>query len=201
VHSICRDIRTLDAGKRNLVRTITTVKRFHMLLSGADQLEQMLARTQYRPAAQLLQAMASLFVDIGQQLAVALWPPSAQRLQQSVQRCREQLFLKILDEFKNFMHDVTSSDALSVSHASSSSPSSSLASSPGFGPVSSADGIGGGGYANGAAGPSSSSASSSSSSFLPLALEAAAATLADACEVLEVMGDGSKYGSYLQDRF
>jgi hypothetical protein len=105
-----------------LVRTITTVKRFQMLLSGADQLEQMLTHTQYRPAASLLQvnhssstasflshennhstqtfsslqALNSLIADISQQLPVSLWPPAAQKLQLDVQRCKEQLFLKIL---------------------------------------------------------------------------------------------------------
>jgi hypothetical protein len=49
------DIKTLDTGKRNLVRTVTTVKRLHMLMAGVDQLGDMIAHHQYRPAARLLQ--------------------------------------------------------------------------------------------------------------------------------------------------
>lgn len=58
------DIKTLDVGKRNLVQTITTVKRFQMLLSGADQLDQMLTHTQYRPASSLLQVSSTVMSHV-----------------------------------------------------------------------------------------------------------------------------------------
>ncbi len=54
----CPDIKTLDIGKRNLVKTVTTVKRLQMLMAGADQLGDMIQHHQYRPAARLLQVSA-----------------------------------------------------------------------------------------------------------------------------------------------
>ena len=115
VHSICRDIKTLDTGKRNLVRTVTTVKRLHMLMAGADQLGDMISHHQYQPAARLLQALTALLADIGQQLhdasaaprsrSASTWPPVVLQLQHDVQQMKEQLFLSIFDEFKRYLHD------------------------------------------------------------------------------------------------
>eukprot|EP00301_Raphidiophrys_heterophryoidea_P003343 c11513_g1_i1.p1 GENE.c11513_g1_i1~~c11513_g1_i1.p1 ORF type:complete len:803 (-),score=207.93 c11513_g1_i1:329-2737(-) len=60
VQEICRDIKALDYGKRNLTVTITTLKRLHMLVTAVDQLTAMAKSRQYREAANLLEATKQL---------------------------------------------------------------------------------------------------------------------------------------------
>lgn len=43
VQEICRDIKRLDYAKKNLTLTITSLKRFHMLIKGVDKLEFMVS--------------------------------------------------------------------------------------------------------------------------------------------------------------
>jgi vacuolar protein sorting-associated protein 53 len=54
------DIKRLDATKRNLTRSMTTLKRLQMLATAHDQLRALSRARQYRECAQLVQAVVQL---------------------------------------------------------------------------------------------------------------------------------------------
>ncbi|KAN0064499.1 Vacuolar protein sorting-associated protein 53 [Thecaphora frezii] len=60
VKEITRDIRSLDVAKRNVVASMTALKRLQMLVNGVDQLERLAETKRYREAASALQAVKSL---------------------------------------------------------------------------------------------------------------------------------------------
>ncbi|PWZ02161.1 hypothetical protein BCV70DRAFT_198444 [Testicularia cyperi] len=60
VREITRDIRSLDIAKRNVMASMTALKRLQMLVNGVDQLERLAETRRYREAASSLQAVRSL---------------------------------------------------------------------------------------------------------------------------------------------
>ena len=60
VREICADIKDLDRGKRNLQRTITALKRLHMLAAAGAQLREAQKQKRYGEAANLLDAIGHL---------------------------------------------------------------------------------------------------------------------------------------------
>lgn len=60
VRDITRDIKTLDLAKRNIVMSMTTVKRFQMLVNGLDQLTRLAKAKRYKESAQSLLAVKQL---------------------------------------------------------------------------------------------------------------------------------------------
>ncbi|GAC92985.1 hypothetical protein PHSY_000545 [Pseudozyma hubeiensis SY62] len=60
VKEITRDIRSLDIAKRNVVSSMTALKRLQMLVNGVDQLQRLAETKRYREAASALQAVRSL---------------------------------------------------------------------------------------------------------------------------------------------
>ncbi|KDE06776.1 hypothetical protein MVLG_02972 [Microbotryum lychnidis-dioicae p1A1 Lamole] len=60
VREITRDIQSLDLAKRNLVASITALKRFQMLVSAFDQLNRLAKSRRYRETAQALGAVKQL---------------------------------------------------------------------------------------------------------------------------------------------
>lgn len=60
VQEICRDIRTLDIAKRNLVTAITALKRLFMLQNALEQLKRVITLKKYKTAASLIEAIESL---------------------------------------------------------------------------------------------------------------------------------------------
>ncbi|SCV69740.1 BQ2448_1134 [Microbotryum intermedium] len=60
VREITRDIQSLDLAKRNLVASITALKRFQMLVNAFDQLNRLAKSRRYRETAQALGAVKQL---------------------------------------------------------------------------------------------------------------------------------------------
>ncbi|EPQ29276.1 uncharacterized protein PFL1_03031 [Pseudozyma flocculosa PF-1] len=60
VKEITRDIRSLDVAKRNVVASMTALKRLQMLVNGVDQLDRLTETKRYREAASALQAVKAL---------------------------------------------------------------------------------------------------------------------------------------------
>jgi hypothetical protein len=62
------------------------------------------------------QALTALLADVGHQLdeGAAQWPPTVLQLQTNVHQMKEQLFHSIFGEFKRYLHDMTSSEALAA---------------------------------------------------------------------------------------
>ncbi len=105
VHDITGDIRTLDTAKRNVVQSMTVLKRLQMLFSGTAQLARMTANRNYRDAAQALSAakeFQSFFKDyLGIPRVAALW--------KEVNDLQAQLRTMAMEDYeKFFLHDAGS---------------------------------------------------------------------------------------------
>ncbi|GBG26143.1 Vacuolar protein sorting-associated protein 53-like [Hondaea fermentalgiana] len=96
VQEICRDIKKLDNAKRHLTHTITSLKKFHMLVTAVDQLDFMVESRQYRETANLLQAIAQLLAAFEQHKTIE---PVA-KLRDSVARTRAGLTEQIFHDFE-----------------------------------------------------------------------------------------------------
>lgn len=60
VQSICRDIRKLDAAKRNLTATISSLRRLGMLMGALDSLQAAVEAGNFAEAARLVEAVQAL---------------------------------------------------------------------------------------------------------------------------------------------
>jgi len=96
VQEICRDIRKLDNAKRHLTYTITSLKKFHMLVTAVDQLDFMVESRQYRETANLFQAISQLLTDFEQHKNIE---PVA-KLRDSVAKTRQALTEQIFQDFE-----------------------------------------------------------------------------------------------------
>uniref|UniRef100_A0A7S2S3J8 Vps53 N-terminal domain-containing protein n=1 Tax=Mucochytrium quahogii TaxID=96639 RepID=A0A7S2S3J8_9STRA len=96
VQEICKDIKRLDNAKRHLTYTITSLKRFHMLITAVDQLELMVETRQYHETANLLQAVSQLLLhfDKHHEMKTIL------KLSESVAKTRVFLTEQILADFE-----------------------------------------------------------------------------------------------------
>jgi len=106
VQEICRDIKKLDYAKRHLTDTITSLKRFHMLVTAVDQLDFMVQNRQYRETGQLLEALSQLFSHFEGHKNI----PSVSRLESAVTKTRVELKEQIFRDFEAL--DEISSDYL-----------------------------------------------------------------------------------------
>jgi len=111
VQEICRDIKKLDFAKRHITHTITSLKRFHMLVTAVDQLDFLIENRQYRDTANLLDAIDQLFIHFESHGSVN----SVAELRDSVTATKTQLSAQILKDF-NSLSDV-SADYASMSKA------------------------------------------------------------------------------------
>ncbi len=96
VQEICRDIKKLDYAKRHLIYTITSLKRFHMLVTAVDQLDFMVENRQYKDTADLLMAVAQLFQHFENHGNIA----TIIKLKDSVFKTREMLAEQINRDFE-----------------------------------------------------------------------------------------------------
>ncbi|KAJ3194380.1 Vacuolar protein sorting-associated protein 53 [Irineochytrium annulatum] len=60
VHEITRDIKTLDQGKKNLLRSVGTLKRLHVLVATLEYMKGLMQRRQYVEVADLFKALLEL---------------------------------------------------------------------------------------------------------------------------------------------
>jgi len=60
VEEICKDIKVLDHGKRNLNTSISTLKRLQMIMLAVDSLKELSAKNQFSDCAKLLEAAGGL---------------------------------------------------------------------------------------------------------------------------------------------
>ena len=96
VREICADIKDLDRAKRNLQRTITALKRLHMLHAASAQLKDAVAQKRYGEAANLLDAIGHLetyFAPFGN-------VPRVASLSQDVEQVRSRLKQEVFGAFE-----------------------------------------------------------------------------------------------------
>ncbi|GAC71323.1 late Golgi protein sorting complex, subunit Vps53 [Moesziomyces antarcticus T-34] len=102
VKEITRDIRNLDIAKRNVVSSMTALKRLQMLVNGVDQLQRLAESKRYREAASSLQAVRSL-LDFFQAYRGVERIASAYK---QVNELQSTLRTNITKDFENFfLHD------------------------------------------------------------------------------------------------
>uniref|UniRef100_V5EXX2 Uncharacterized protein n=2 Tax=Kalmanozyma brasiliensis (strain GHG001) TaxID=1365824 RepID=V5EXX2_KALBG len=102
VKEITRDIRSLDIAKRNVVSSMTALKRLQMLVNGVDQLQRLAETKRYREAASSLQAVRSLLDFFqsyrGVERIAAAW--------KQVNELQNSLRTIIMKDYENFfLHD------------------------------------------------------------------------------------------------
>lgn len=102
VKEITRDIRSLDIAKRNVVSSMTALKRLQMLVNGVDQLQRLAETKRYREAASSLQAVRSLLDFFqsyrGVERIAAAW--------KQVNELQNSLRTTIMKDYENFfLHD------------------------------------------------------------------------------------------------
>lgn len=102
VKEITRDIRSLDIAKRNVVSSMTALKRLQMLVNGVDQLQRLAETKRYREAASALQAVRSLLDFFqsykGVERIAAAW--------KQVNNLQNTLRTTIMKDYENFfLHD------------------------------------------------------------------------------------------------
>ncbi|SJX62260.1 related to VPS53-subunit of VP51-54 complex, required for protein sorting [Sporisorium reilianum f. sp. reilianum] len=102
VKEITRDIRSLDIAKRNVVSSMTALKRLQMLVNGVDQLQRLAETKRYREAASALQAVRSL-LDFFQSYRGVERIASAWK---QVNELQNTLRTTIMKDYENFfLHD------------------------------------------------------------------------------------------------
>ena len=102
VKEITRDIRSLDIAKRNVVSSMTALKRLQMLVNGVDQLQRLAETKRYREAASALQAVRSL-LDFFQSYRGVERIASAWK---QVSELQNNLRTTIMKDYENFfLHD------------------------------------------------------------------------------------------------
>ncbi|KDN51377.1 hypothetical protein K437DRAFT_254784 [Tilletiaria anomala UBC 951] len=130
VHNITRDIRSLDTAKKNVVQSMTVLKRLQMLASGTQQLARLTQNRNYRDAAHALEAVKALqdfFKDYMSIMRIAeLW----KQVNELQQKLRE---MAMGDYEKHLLHDPTNNvrstplpDAAMLIDAAGSEATSSL---------------------------------------------------------------------------
>ncbi|KAK0526561.1 Vacuolar protein sorting-associated protein 53 [Tilletia horrida] len=105
VREITRDIRSLDTAKKNVVASMTALKRLQMLVNAADQLERLTQARRYKEASQALEAIKSLqnfFNDFMRVERIAeVW--------KQVAEVQTQLRTSVMEDYeKYFLHDAAS---------------------------------------------------------------------------------------------
>ena len=102
VKEITRDIRSLDIAKRNIVSSMTALKRLQMLVNGVDQLERLAETRRYREAASALQAVKSL-LDFFQSYRAVERIATAWK---QVNELQTQLRTAVMNQYEQFfLHD------------------------------------------------------------------------------------------------
>uniref|UniRef100_A0A0G4GKS5 Uncharacterized protein n=1 Tax=Chromera velia CCMP2878 TaxID=1169474 RepID=A0A0G4GKS5_9ALVE len=102
VQEICRDIRALDLGKRNLTATIKALKRLVMLVTALDQLRVHASEKEYTQAAQSIRAVEALskhFKDLEHV------PRVAEIVAQKTHLCTE-LQKQIFEDFDSLVEEI-----------------------------------------------------------------------------------------------
>ncbi|SPO26269.1 related to VPS53 - subunit of VP51-54 complex, required for protein sorting [Ustilago trichophora] len=102
VKEITRDIRSLDIAKRNVVSSMTALKRLQMLVNGVDQLQRLAETKRYREAASALQAVRSL-LDFFQSYRGVERIASAWKQVNELQNNLRTIIMKDYENF--FLHD------------------------------------------------------------------------------------------------
>ncbi|SNX84704.1 related to VPS53 - subunit of VP51-54 complex, required for protein sorting [Melanopsichium pennsylvanicum] len=102
VKEITRDIRSLDIAKRNVVSSMTALKRLQMLVNGVDQLQRLAETKRYREAASALQAVRSL-LDFFQSYRGVERIASAWKQVGELQQDLRNVIMKDYENF--FLHD------------------------------------------------------------------------------------------------
>ncbi|KAJ1541108.1 Vacuolar protein sorting-associated protein 53, partial [Cladochytrium tenue] len=92
VQDITRDIKSLDQAKKNLVTSITTIKRLQMLASSLDYIKVLAQRRQYIETAQLLHVIIQLITYFEGFKNVAQIAVLFERVKQLEQDLRRQIF-------------------------------------------------------------------------------------------------------------
>ena len=97
VLEITRDIKRLDYAKRHLQKTITALKRLHMLIHAVDQLKLAAKQMRYSEAANLVDAVRELLKHFqGYQSSIA----KMREIRDKVHRIRRDLREQIFDGFR-----------------------------------------------------------------------------------------------------
>ncbi|KAI9356191.1 Vps53-like protein [Zopfochytrium polystomum] len=92
VQDITRDIKSLDQAKKNLVTSISTIKRLQMLAASLDYIKLLAQRRQYLETSQLLQVIMSLITDFETFRNVAQIAVLFERVKQLEVDLRRQIF-------------------------------------------------------------------------------------------------------------
>lgn len=99
VYTITKDIKSLDVAKRNITKTMTLSRQYHMLVSALDQVSFLTKKRQYKQVAQLMaavQTLASAFDTFAADIALL------QQLRQRIEQCKHQLREQLMQDFKSF---------------------------------------------------------------------------------------------------
>ena len=102
VGEITAEIRWLDTAKRNVGRSIVTLKRLQMLVSSTYHLDQLCASKQYREAATTLQAVQALLSFFESHARVQY----VVQLRSHVQELRKQLRQLVMEEYERAFQQV-----------------------------------------------------------------------------------------------
>jgi len=97
VQLITKDMKMLDNAKRHLFRTITTLKRLHMLVHAVEELRLVKHKSDYAAASQLVQAIRILNGHFNQYQAKV---PALQKLARTVQDLQTELLQQVVQGFR-----------------------------------------------------------------------------------------------------
>ncbi|KAL7411236.1 Vps53-like protein [Mrakia frigida] len=98
VRDITRDIQTLDKGKKNLMASITILKRLQMLVTALSQLESLVPSKRYREIASSLAAVKELSIAFKPYVTVDRVAAMYKTVQERQNQCRG----LVTDEFEAF---------------------------------------------------------------------------------------------------
>jgi len=105
VREITRDIRSLDTAKKNVVSSMTALKRLQMLVNAADQLERLTQARRYKDASQALEAIKSLQAFFNDFMRVE----RISEVWKQVSEVQTQLRTSVMEDYeKYFLHDAAS---------------------------------------------------------------------------------------------
>ena len=100
VEDICKDIRSLDTAKRNLTKTITSLKRLGMATQGIAKLAEVCEAKQYRMAAALIKATGDLMLQFEECKHV----PAVANLTKQRNHILKELRMQILEDFRELQN-------------------------------------------------------------------------------------------------
>lgn len=106
VEQITNEIRSLDNAKKNLTKTITTLRKYYMLGEAVENLRQLSLKpnpASYQRISQLLSAVNDLIIEFPQQQFCNI--PSISRIHQSIETIKTSLYTSLEVSFKKFFSD------------------------------------------------------------------------------------------------